>query len=152
MSAAPDAPFELVEGPKDPDAPEDPRTTTVKQAVAALAAGDDDAVRARCDPGFVYTVRGRSPLGGEHRGRDALIDSFRRLRALCDEPPRFDLALWLSAGAHVHVVGALTARRGGRVATFSEAHVFEVSDAGSILTGRVYEDDLYAFDAFFGVP
>lgn len=143
-------PFELVEGPKSPDAPEDPRTATVKRGLGALAAGDEATVVTCFDPDLVYTVRGRSPLAGEHRGPAGLIATFARLRALCDQPPRFDIAIWLSAGEHVHAVGELVAVRDGRAGVFAEAHVFEVGDAGTIVTGRVYEDDLYAFDAFFG--
>lgn len=143
-------PIELVEGPRDPGVPEDPRTTAVKRAVAALGSDAVEEVEALSSPGLVHVIGGRSPVAGERHGRRALVEAFGALRERCDEPPRFDVAIWLSAGAHVHAVGELVARRGGREGRFAQAHVFEVGDDGRIRSGRVYEDDLYAFDAFFG--
>ena len=49
---------------------------------AMYRGGDIEAVRALLAPDVVWHVPGGSPIAGDHRGRDAVMDYFARRRAL----------------------------------------------------------------------
>ena len=53
-----------------------PARTVIEDYVAALAAGDIDAVRASFAEDASWTLHGSLPLSGTWRGRDTIIDDF----------------------------------------------------------------------------
>ena len=59
-----------------------PNEELVRKGFEAFAKGDVDTLRALFDPDAVWHAPGRSPLSGDHRGVDDILDFFARTMEL----------------------------------------------------------------------
>ena len=55
-----------------------PNEELVRRGFDAFSKGDVDALRDLFDPDAVWHAPGRSPLSGDHRGVDDILDFFAR--------------------------------------------------------------------------
>lgn len=138
----------LAEAPLAADAPDDPNVGVVRRFMAALDAGDRATARALLAEDARWTVPGRGPVAGDHRGADAVLDVDATLRRLSDGTLRHHVLIWLAAGPHAHAVTRQTAARHGVESGFDRAFVFTLRD-GLITEVHAYTDDLYAVDDFW---
>jgi ketosteroid isomerase-like protein len=114
-----------------------------------LDRGEPEAARALLAEDVTQKVPGRSVLAGTHRGPEAVVAVDQRMRETTEKTLSWRPMIWLASGEHAHVVGRLEATRGGRIGTFDRAMVFRLAN-GRIAELRIYENDQYDFDEFFG--
>lgn len=150
MSPSPSTPptgMRLSESEMSPDAPDDPHVALIRRYLTALDDADPAQARSLLSPHITWTIAGRSRVAGTHSGPDAVVAVDTTLRELSGGTLRHDVMVWLAAGEHAHAVAAVSAERDGLHATFHRAFVFTVADR--IDGVHVYDEDLYAFDAFW---
>lgn len=137
----------LSEAEMPPDAPDDPHVALVRRYLTALDGGDPAQARSLLTQDITWTIAGRSRVAGTHRGPDAVVAVDTTMRQLSSGTLRHEVMVWLAAGEHAHAVAAVSAERDGVAGRFNRAFVFTVGD---LITGiHVYDEDLYAFDAFW---
>jgi uncharacterized protein len=124
----------------------------VERYVAALEAGDADAVRASFADDATWTIAaGSLPIAGTWRGRDAIIDDFLATALSYYEAGsvRLEVTGIVADGDRVALQWTSRARtRSGRPYANDCIGVFTIRD-GRIQSVREYMDTLYAHDTAF---
>jgi acyl-CoA thioesterase FadM/ketosteroid isomerase-like protein len=101
--------------------------------------------------GITWHVPGRSPIAGDHRGRDGVLAYFARRRALADASMRMET---VATAAHDTAVVHLTdgrARLAGTDAAWRTAGVYRIAD-DRIAEVWLVPLDLAQFDALWSRP
>ena len=114
----------------------------------ARARGDLDEAAELLAPDVVWHIAGRSPLAGEHRGRESVNEVLRTLRERTGGTHHAELVDVVAGTSAVVVLVRVTARRGDRLLDSRQALEVRVEN-GVIVELRSYIDDLYAVDAFW---
>jgi ketosteroid isomerase-like protein len=104
-----------------------------RRQAAMYAGGDTAPVAELLDPGIVWHVPGTSPIAGEHRGREAVLDYFRRRRELARGTMRMHPRGWLAEGDAVVQLVDGSAELGGQSVRWHTVGVYRIRD------GRVAE-------------
>ncbi len=130
---------------------DDPKTV-VRQYVAALQAGDGEAIRASFAEDATWTIAaGELPIAGTWRGRDAILDEFLATALSYYEPESVEFEVTGMIGDGDRVVLQWTSRartRRGRAYANDCIGVFTVRE-GRIQSVREYMDTLYAAETAF---
>ncbi len=120
----------------------------IRDAYAAFAAGDVPAVLARLAEDIRWCVPGRSPVSGEYKGHDGVLDFFGRCQELSGGTLRVDCDEVLADGERVVVLATVSAERNGRVWSSPEVQVWRVVD-GRAVEFREFQGDQEAEDEFW---
>ena len=128
---------------------EHPSAALVRRGYEAFNTADTGALTELFDENASWHTPGRSPIAGDHNGREAVFAQFVRYggetegtfkatlqRVLTDEDGRV-------IGIHHN-----TAERNGRKLDVYCCIVFEIKD-GRLIDGWEYFEDLYAWDEFW---
>ena len=128
---------------------EHPNAALVRRGYEAFNTADIEALTELFDENASWHTPGRSPIAGDHNGREAVFAQFGRYgaetggtfkatlqRVLTDEEGRV-------IGIHHN-----TAERNGNKLDAYCCIVFEIKD-GRLVDGWEYFEDLYAWDAFW---
>ena len=115
----------------------------------ALLAGDFAGFLAMHTEDVVMHVPGRSPLSGDHVGRNGIAAVFQRELSMLDAPPEFVPLDDLGSDNHAAAVMIQRMQRGGRPYQGLQVVIARVRD------GRLSEvwfrpEDQASFDEFFG--
>ena len=126
-----------------------PNEALVRRLYAAFGGRDLAALAELLARDVAWHVPGRSALAGEYRGLEAILGYFARLHARSGGTFRATTRhlVGTADGAIAHA--DTHAERAGRTLALSYVMVFGVAD-GRIREARLYSEDLYAFDAFWG--
>jgi ketosteroid isomerase-like protein len=136
--------------PLGPDAPPGAEVELVEAYLSALKRQDRGEAQARLAPEVVMHVHGRSLIAGDHLGTAAVTGTYATLHQRSGGTYQVVSTLaWLRMGPHVHHVTAEQATVEGRQLDFNRTTTYEVQNA-QITEIRVYEEDQYAFDEFWG--
>ena len=115
---------------------------------AMYAGGSADPVAELLADDIVWHVPGRSPIAGDHRGREAVLAYFRKRRAIADASMQMhDRGGYSDDEAVVRLVDG-TATMGGEEARWRTAGVYRVA-GGKIAEVWLVPLDLDAFDAIW---
>ncbi len=109
------------------------------------AGGEAGPMLALLADDVVWHVPGRSPIAGEHRGRDAVRRYFETRRARAEASLRIDVRSLLSEGDLVLQLADGTVKREGREWSWRTVGVFRVHDE-RIMECWLVPFDQYAFD------
>ena len=122
---------------------------TMKAFIEALQPGDTTAAKDLLADHVVMMIRGKSLLSGEYRGPDGVLELLSKMDELANGTHKVvgTLALMVHNN-HIHTVVAETATRNEQTLRYNRALIFEVSN-DKIVMGQAFEDDQYAFDAFW---
>lgn len=123
-----------------PTATEHPHAELVRRLLGAFVAQNRTEIVAIIAEDCVWRVPGNNVLGGEYRGRDAILAFFGRLKRLCDGPASFEI-IDIAVSDHRAVAyqyGTIVV--GGRAVRLKECLVFAIRD------GQVIELDEFQFD------
>jgi uncharacterized protein len=127
---------------------EHPNIALHKKGHDAFNRGDMDGVRDFFAEDTVRHLPGRSQISGEHRGRDAVLQTFGKMAELTDRNMNVEPQEYLANDTKTAAIFRFTARRGGRQ---SDVRVCEVSEwrDGRSVEQWLFVDDQYAFDDFW---
>ncbi|MGW1867635.1 nuclear transport factor 2 family protein [Streptomyces mauvecolor] len=120
----------------------------IGQAYRAFATGDIPAVLERLDADITWHVPGRSPLSGDYRGPDGVLDFFGRCQELSSGTLKVVADEILADGERVVVLSTVSAERLGRYWSSPEIHVWRVVD-GRAVEFREFQGDQETEDAFW---
>jgi ketosteroid isomerase-like protein len=124
----------------------------VRRGYEAFNAADMEALTEIFDESASWHTPGRSPLAGDHEGRDAAFAQFRRYGGQTGGTFKATLQhLLTSDDGSVVGVDHNSGERDGKHLDVGWCIVFEVKD-GRITDGREHFYDLDAWDAFAGLP
>jgi uncharacterized protein len=121
----------------------------IRRGYAAFNAGDMETLMGLFDENASWHTPGRSPIAGDHVGREAAFAQFGRYGG--DTGGTFQAELReLLADDDGRVVGIHhnTAERDGKTLDVDCCLVFEVRD-GKVVDGREHFYDLHAWDEFW---
>ena len=121
----------------------------VRRAHDAFATGDIDAVMRLCADEITFHIPGRSPLSGEWRGRERVLEFFATAAELSEGTLALSPDEVLADGERVVVLTRVHAQRHGRSETFTNVHAIRVAD-GKITELREYMGDERREDEFWG--
>ncbi|MET9700949.1 nuclear transport factor 2 family protein [Streptomyces sp. NPDC006529] len=94
---------------------EHPDCALVRRGYEAFGAGDMETLATLMTADVIHHVPGSSPLSGHHKGREAVLDHYRRLGAETNGTLRVDLdAVFPDGRGHVMAVHHSRADRGDR--------------------------------------
>jgi uncharacterized protein len=109
------------------------------------AGGEAGPMLALLADDVVWHVPGRSPIAGEHRGRDGVRRYFETRRARADASLRIEVRAVLAEGDLVLQLADGTVERDGREESWRTVGVFRVHDE-RIVECWLVPFDQYAFD------
>jgi ketosteroid isomerase-like protein len=121
----------------------------VRRGYEAFNAGDMETLTELFNENAVWHTPGRSPIAGDHEGRDAAFAQFGRYGG--DTGGTFKAELrYVLADDDGHAVGIHhnSAQREGKQLDVDCALVFEIRD-GRVVDGREHFYDLEAWDEFW---
>lgn len=127
---------------------EHPNARLIRRGFQTFAAGDLASLRDHMVETVVWHEPGRSPLGGDYKGPDGVVELLAKLQALSDNTFAMEIVDVLATSDRVVALVEETARRGDRELDTSSAIEFEIH-AGRITEVTVYHDDTYRFDEFW---
>jgi uncharacterized protein len=128
---------------------EHPNAAVVGMFYEAFAVRDFTALRALFREDGVWHIPGRSPISGDHRGVDAVVDGFLRdVVARSEDTLRAEPLDVLASDRHVVVLQRSTGQRAGTALDITVCQVFRV-EGGKIVEVTPHYSDLYALDAFW---
>jgi len=125
-----------------------PNEALVRRGYDAFAKGDADTLRELLAPNVVWHLPGQSPLAGDYRGTDAVLDLFGRTMELT--AGTFWAELHGIVADDEHTVGLHVARaeRGGRTLEDRQVLVCHLS-GGKLVEVWQYIENQYLYDGFF---
>ncbi|HVE64068.1 MAG TPA: nuclear transport factor 2 family protein [Mycobacteriales bacterium] len=127
-----------------------PDVTLIRKVFQAAAAGDVRVLREVIAPDCAQHIPGNSPIGGETKGRDAVLETLNRRAELTDGTFQAAPELILENGRGlVTAVSRITAKRDRKKLDARSAQVFQIVD-GKIEDIRLLSNDLDTVNAFFG--
>ena len=127
---------------------EHPNAKVVARCYEAFANDDLGALGEVLDAAVVWHEPGRSPLGGDYTGPDALLDLLKKFENLSDGTFELELVDILATANRAVALHEMTASRGDRRLDMASAVEFEI-DQGKITEVTVYHDDTHHFDEFW---
>lgn len=125
-----------------------PNARLIERGYQSFASGDLGVLRESMADGVVWHEPGRSPLGGDYKGPEGVLELLDQLRERSGGTFRIELVDLLANSERVVAIQEETARRGERELDMSSAVEFEIHQ-GKITEVTVYHDDTYHFDEFW---
>jgi len=99
-----------------------------RSATEALSKGDMERFLSLHTDDTVTHFPGRSPLAGEHRGKDGLAQLFGQQMQMLDSPPQIETHDVLANDEHAVILNNTRATRGGKTLEQQQVVVFHVRD------------------------
>jgi hypothetical protein len=119
-----------------------------RRGFEAFAAGDRATIESLLREDAVWHIPGRSELGGEYRGRAAILAMLRETALRSGGTYRVQLRYAVADDRHVVAVYRATGQRGGRSIDIDQALIVELDEARWVQI-RAVPTDQYAFDEFW---
>ena len=127
-----------------------PNATRMREAFAAFARGDLDAVRDSMAPDVVWTTAGSSRLAGTYRGWDEVLGMFGRYVEITGGTATIDLVSVVADDRHAVAIYDQTSTVDGRTETHRQVMVDEVTGEAKPSAVRLMAYDQAAADRHFG--
>ena len=128
---------------------EHPNVARIRDGYAAFAKGDFAALNDLFAEDLLWHVNGRSQFAGDYRGRDSVFGFFGKLMEVTEGSLHLDLHAVFADDEHGVALTIVTASRGGRSVTVTQAHVFHLRD-GKVVEYWDSSTNQYAFDELIG--
>lgn len=126
----------------------DPNSELVQRAYEAFGVGDVPTVLGLLADDVAWHIPGRSPLSGDYKGHDGVLDFFGRCQELSGGTIRVGADEILADGERVVVLSTVSAERHGQFWSSPEVHVLRVVD-GHITEFREFQGDQATEDLFW---
>ncbi|GAA4790734.1 nuclear transport factor 2 family protein [Streptomyces sanyensis] len=128
---------------------EHPDCALVRRGYVAFSEGDMETLNSLMTADAVYHVPGHNPLSGHHKGRDAVLDLFRRMGEETKGTLQIQVEAVLTDGrGHVMAFHTARADRGDRGIEVREGLFFTIM-GGKVTDVDLCTEDLDQVDAFW---
>lgn len=128
---------------------EHPNAALVRRLYAAFAARDFPTLRTLLAEDAVWHIPGRSPIAGDYRGLDSVVNDFlERVVRQSDGTLQAVPTDILANDRHIVVLQHSTGQRQGKTLDITVCQVFRVQN-DRIAEVTTHYSDLYALDAFW---
>jgi uncharacterized protein len=125
-----------------------PNAELIRRGYEAFAHGDVPAVLDILGHDITWHVPGRSPLSGDYKGHEGVLDFFGKSMELSSGTLRVDADEILSDGDRVVVLATVSAERHGQSWSSPEIHVWRVLE-GKAAEFREFQGDQQTEDEFW---
>jgi ketosteroid isomerase-like protein len=125
-----------------------PNEDLVRRGYEAFAAGDVGTLNELFADDIVWHTPGRSPISGDQRGKQAVLEFFGRIGEETQGSFKLDLHDVIGNDEHVVVLSKATGQRGGKTLENNVVNVFHVTD-GKVTEVWGHSEDQYAVDEFW---
>jgi uncharacterized protein len=125
-----------------------PNAVLIREAYDAFASGDIPRVLGILANEVTWHVPGRSPLSGDYKGHEGVLDFFGRCQELSGGTLRVAADEVVAEGARVVVLSTVSAERHGQFWSSPEIHVWRVID-GRATEFREFLGDQQTEDEFW---
>jgi ketosteroid isomerase-like protein len=125
-----------------------PNAELINQAYRSFADGDISSVLQMLDDHITWHVPGRSPLSGDYKGPNGVLDFFGRCRQLSGGTLRVGVDEILADGDRVIVLSTVSAERHGQSWSSPEVHAWRLAN-GRAIEFREFQGDQEAEDSFW---
>jgi ketosteroid isomerase-like protein len=120
----------------------------IRRGHESFAKGDLEALREWMADDVVWHEPGRSPLAGDYKGPEGVLELLGKLRDRSDGTFTVELVDVLANAERAVAIQEESARRGDRELDMASAVEFEIH-RGKITEVTVYHSDTYHFDDFW---
>ena len=127
-----------------------PNAAIVTDAYDAFARGDIPAVLGLLADDVTWHVPGRSPLSGEYKGHNGVLEFFSRCQELSNGTLRVVADEVLADGERVVVLSTVSAERHGQYWSSPEVHAWRLTD-GRATEFREFQGDQQSEDEFWAL-
>jgi ketosteroid isomerase-like protein len=125
-----------------------PNAVLIREAYDAFAGGDIPRVLGILADDVTWHVPGRSPLSGDYKGHEGVLNFVGRCQELSDGTLRVAADEVLADGDRVVVLSTVSAERHGQFWSSPEIHVWRVVD-GRATEFREFQGDEQTEDEFW---
>lgn len=105
-----------------------PNTEILRRAYDAYSRGDNDSLSTIFADDISFSIPGKNPLAGEHKGQGAVFAMFGRVAELSGGTFRLDPHAILAEDDHAVALIAASGERNGKRAAWNTVHVFHVDE------------------------
>jgi uncharacterized protein len=127
--------------------PEHPNARLLRDAHAAFASGDPEAITRFFAPDIVSVTPGRSPISGTETGLQNVLANAALIMELTSGTYRSVAIDYLGTDAHAVALARVTAERDGKSIDIRQVVIFDVVE-GKLTNSFHIPYDLYTFDEF----
>ncbi len=125
-----------------------PNAILVRQLYEAFHSRDMETLAKLIAEEAVWRVPGSTLISGEHRGRAAIFEYFRRMGELSGGTFHAELVDALASDTQAVAVATATGKRAGKTYDGSYFLLMRIED-GRIVDVRLFNDDPDAFESFW---
>ena len=122
--------------------------TVIRKAYEDFAKGDIPAVLQAFDASITWHVPGHSPLSGDYKGHNEVLQFFKHIMELSRGAFGIEVHHVLAEDDVVVVIATVKAERNGQSAAFQEVHVWRVVNAKATQF-REFQGDEQTEDRFW---
>jgi ketosteroid isomerase-like protein len=119
-----------------------PNETKVRSAYDAASTGDLAPMLDLLHDDIQWQVAGESPLAGDYRGKQGILEFFGAMAELYDNTQRVQVADVLANDHRAVVLTDESAVLDGQTLNWTSAHVYTIDD-GTVTAFSSYQDDAY---------
>jgi ketosteroid isomerase-like protein len=125
-----------------------PNAAVVRRLYEAFHTRDTATLSDLIADDAVWHVPGSTLISGDHRGKAAIFDYFRRMGELSGGTFHAELVDALASDTHAVAMATATGKRAGR--TYDSGYLLLLRmEAGRIVDVRLFNDDAKAFEMFW---
>lgn len=127
---------------------EHPNAALVRDLYQAFRMKNGAALTALIAKEAVRHVPGATPISGDHRGRTAIFEYFRKMGELSAGTFHAELVDVLASETHAVAVATATGKRSGRAYDGSYLLLMRIAD-GQVADARLFNENPAAFESFW---
>jgi uncharacterized protein len=120
-----------------------------REAYEAFARADLDAVRRLLHPDILWHIDGNSPLTGNYKGIDEVLEFFGTVFTETDGTFRKTLQEVIANESTTVTISSVYARRKGTVLDDRQVAVYRCDSEGRVMEANFYYEDSARFDEFW---
>ena len=125
-----------------------PNEELLRKGYDAFGKGDMDTIRELFAPDIVWHAPGRSPMAGDYRGVDEVLQQFGRVFEMTGGTFNLEIHDVIANDDHVVVLVRARGERNGKTLDDTSVQVWHLKD-GKATEQWLHSGDQYAADAFW---
>ena len=125
-----------------------PNEELLRKGYDAFSKGDMETIRELFDPNIVWHAPGRSPMAGDYRGVDEVLQQFGKVFEMTGGTFNLEIHDVLANDEHVTVLVRARGERNGKTLDDTSVQVWHVKD-GKAAEQWLHSGDQYAADEFW---